>query len=56
LNRGDETWTKRVLCGKVKFDPGNQPLGRESAAHPAFSIIPSLDFDRFATKLSLGMS
>ena len=25
----------------------NQPVGRESEAHPAFSIIPSLDCERY---------
>jgi hypothetical protein len=25
-------------------------MGRESEAHPAFNIIPSLDFDRFSTR------
>ena len=26
---------------------GAQPVGRESEAHPAISIIPSLDFERY---------
>jgi hypothetical protein len=27
--------------------PIQQPVGRESEAHPAISIIPSLDFERY---------
>jgi hypothetical protein len=43
--------------GKIMvMPPGEKPVGRESVAHPAFSIILSIDFKRFqlVPKLYLG--
>ena len=35
---------------EIKTPQPDQPVGRESEAHPAFNIISSLDFEGFSTR------